>query len=54
MRQRAKSKLYSGNDDKDAVYHSGISIVIAATKYDMFKDKDPEQKKMVCRCGDFI
>lgn len=34
LRQRAKSKLFGGNDDKDVVYHSGIALVIAATKYD--------------------
>ncbi len=51
LRQRAKSKLYSANEDKDAVYHSGISLVIAATKYDAFKNQDPEVKKVMSRCG---
>mmetsp|Transcript_19135 Transcript_19135/g.32887 ORF Transcript_19135/g.32887 Transcript_19135/m.32887 type:complete len:414 (-) Transcript_19135:1059-2300(-) len=49
LRQRAKSKLYSANEDKDIVYHSGISIIIAATKYDTFKDQDPEVKKVMAR-----
>mmetsp|Transcript_14319 Transcript_14319/g.41743 ORF Transcript_14319/g.41743 Transcript_14319/m.41743 type:complete len:198 (-) Transcript_14319:1665-2258(-) len=34
LRQRAKTKLFGSNDDKDVVYHSGIALVIAATKYD--------------------
>lgn len=42
----AQSKLYSTNEDKDTVWHSGVSIVIAATKYDAFKDQDPEVKKV--------
>ncbi len=45
----SQNKLYSGNDDKDVVYHSGISLVIAATKYDAFRDAEPEVKKV--RCG---
>ncbi|KAJ9532928.1 hypothetical protein QJQ45_018044, partial [Haematococcus lacustris] len=49
LRQRAKSKLYSQNEDKDAVWHSGISLVIAATKYDSFKNADPEVKKVMAR-----
>ncbi|KAL6746086.1 hypothetical protein V8C86DRAFT_2954357 [Haematococcus lacustris] len=49
LRQRAKSKLYSQNEDKDAVWHSGISLVIAATKYDSFRNADPEVKKVMAR-----
>lgn len=41
-----QNKLYSANEDKDLVYHSGISLVIAATKYDAFKDADSEVKKV--------
>lgn len=54
LRQRAKSKLYSQNEDKDVVWHSGISIVIAATKFDMFKDEDAEVKKVMARALRFI
>ncbi|GLC38707.1 Cytoplasmic dynein 2 light intermediate chain 1 [Pleodorina starrii] len=54
LRQRAKSKLYSANEDKDAVYHSGISLVIAATKYDTFKALDPEVKKVMSRVLRYI
>ena len=32
LRQRAKSKMYSSNEDKDIVYHSGVALVLAATK----------------------
>ncbi|KAG2482769.1 hypothetical protein HYH03_018309 [Edaphochlamys debaryana] len=49
LRQRAKSKLYAANEDKDNVFHSGISLVIAATKYDNFKGADPEIKKVMSR-----
>mmetsp|Transcript_14748 Transcript_14748/g.36790 ORF Transcript_14748/g.36790 Transcript_14748/m.36790 type:complete len:415 (-) Transcript_14748:151-1395(-) len=49
LRTRAKGKLYSQNEDKDVVWHSGISIVIAATKYDAFRDADPELKKVMGR-----
>lgn len=51
LRQRAKSKLYAQNEDKDQVYTSGISLVIAATKYDVFKNEDPEVKKVMSRCA---
>ncbi|GFR53154.1 hypothetical protein Agub_g15875 [Astrephomene gubernaculifera] len=54
LRQRAKSKLYASNEDKDAVYHSGISLVIAATKYDEFKTQDPEVKKVMSRTLRFV
>ena len=49
LKARAKSKLYAQNEDKDQVYTSGISVVIAATKYDAFKDEDPEIKKVMSR-----
>lgn len=54
LRQRAKNKLYSANEDKDLVYHSGISLVIAATKYDVFMDQDPEVKKIIGRTLRFL
>ncbi|KXZ48452.1 D1BLIC protein [Gonium pectorale] len=54
LRQRAKSKLYSANEDKDAVYHSGISLVIAAAKYDTFRTQDPEVKKVMSRVLRYI
>jgi hypothetical protein len=41
-----QSKLYGQHEDKDLVNHSGICIVIAATKYDTFKEADPEVKKV--------
>ena len=49
LRQRAKSKLYSANEDKDVVYHSGVALVLAATKYDAVRDMDPEMKKVLAR-----
>mmetsp|Transcript_19674 Transcript_19674/g.42749 ORF Transcript_19674/g.42749 Transcript_19674/m.42749 type:complete len:403 (+) Transcript_19674:323-1531(+) len=54
LRQRAKGKLFSQNEDKDIIYHSGISLVLAATKYDTFRDFDPEMKKVMARTLRFI
>ena len=34
---------------QDIVYQSGVAIVIAATKYDTFRDLDPEVKKVMAR-----
>ncbi len=41
-----QSKLYSQNEDKDIVWHSGVCLVIVAAKYDTFRDADPEVKKV--------
>jgi dynein light intermediate chain 2 len=50
LRQRAKAKLYGQNDDKDLVYHSGIAVVFACTKYDaVMQGSDAEMKKVMAR-----
>mmetsp|Transcript_27351 Transcript_27351/g.73958 ORF Transcript_27351/g.73958 Transcript_27351/m.73958 type:complete len:401 (-) Transcript_27351:855-2057(-) len=49
LRQRAKAKLYNHNEDKDMVNHTGVPIVIAATKYDTFHGSDSEVKKVMAR-----
>lgn len=54
LRQRAKSKLYGQNEDKDIVWHSGIALVIAATKWDAVRDEDPEIKKVLARTLRFV
>lgn len=54
LRQRAKSKLYAASPDKDMVYHSGISLVLAATKYDAFRNHDPEVKKVMARALRYV
>jgi hypothetical protein len=41
-----QSKLYGSNEDKDVVAHTGIAIIIAATKYDTLHNQDPEVKKV--------
>lgn len=46
LKQRAKLKFWGGHPDKDAVKHSGISIVVAATKYDAFQNQDSECRKV--------
>ena len=47
LRIRAKKYLYGTNEDKDEVYHSGISIIIAATKYDTIVHHDAELRKVL-------
>jgi dynein light intermediate chain 2, cytosolic len=54
LRTRAKLKLFNGHEDKDVVYHSGVSMVVVATKYDAFRDQDPECKKLMARALRFI
>lgn len=39
---------------QDVVYQSGISLVIAATKFDTFRDFEPEVKKVMSRALRFI
>lgn len=34
---------------QDLVYHSGVALVIAATKYDAMAELEPEQKKVIGR-----
>lgn len=47
LRIRAKKALYASNKDKDVVHHTGISIVIAATKWDSFMGQGSEACKVV-------
>ena len=47
LRVRAKKALYGANEDKEEVYHSGISLIIAATKYDTFVHHDAELRKVM-------
>lgn len=54
LRQRAKARLFGGNEDKDTVYHAGVPIIVAATKYDLFKDQDVELKKVMARALRFL
>eukprot|EP00803_Ostreobium_quekettii_P004627 evm.model.scf_672.3 EVM.evm.TU.scf_672.3 scf_672:14722-17919(-) len=49
LRVRAKKALYASNEDRDAVHHSGISLLIAATKYDAFARQEPELQKIMAR-----
>lgn len=47
LRIRAKKALYASNEDKDIVQHTGISIVIAATKWDSFVGQGSEACKVI-------
>lgn len=49
LKARARSKLFNQCEDKDIIWHSGISIVIVAAKYDTLRDEDPEVKKVMAR-----
>uniref|UniRef100_A0A7S0RPS7 Cytoplasmic dynein 2 light intermediate chain 1 n=1 Tax=Pyramimonas obovata TaxID=1411642 RepID=A0A7S0RPS7_9CHLO len=49
LKLRAKKVFGAQHEDKDAVTHTGISLVIVATKYDSFKDHDAEVKKIMSR-----
>lgn len=50
LRARQRTKLYSQHEDKDLINCSGISIIIAATKWDTFRDSiDPEGQKVIAR-----
>lgn len=49
LKMRAKKVFGTTHEDKDSVFHTGISLVIVATKYDMFRDMDAEVKKIMAR-----
>ena len=58
LRQRAARNFLGGKAHEDAesgiVVHSGVAVVIAATKYDQFKHRDAEEKKMMNRALRFF
>lgn len=54
LRQRSKAKLFAKHEDREAVAHSGISLVIAATKWDAWRDQDAECKKVMARTLRYI
>jgi len=49
LKARAKKVFGATHEDKDAVFHTGVSLVIVATKYDTFRDMDAEVKKIMAR-----
>lgn len=50
LRTRQQTKLFSQHEDKDSVSCSGISIVLAATKWDSFMNSaDPEVQRVLAR-----
>ena len=56
---RARSKRVFGANHEDAkevgtIKHSGVTVVIAATKYDAFKNTDAELKKVMSRTLRFL
>ena len=40
--------------DKDTLDPIPIPIVIVGTKYDLFQDFDPEQRKVICKTLRFV
>eukprot|EP00854_Cymbomonas_tetramitiformis_P017965 gene17965-21396_t len=49
LKLRAKKVFGSSHEDANSVVHTGISLVVAATKYDTFKDGDAEVRKIMSR-----
>mmetsp|Transcript_2694 Transcript_2694/g.3068 ORF Transcript_2694/g.3068 Transcript_2694/m.3068 type:complete len:409 (-) Transcript_2694:185-1411(-) len=49
LKLRAKKVFGTSHEDKDAVIHTGISVVVVAAKYDQFKDQDAEVRKIMAR-----
>jgi dynein light intermediate chain 2 len=51
LRARQGAKLLSQHEDKDLVTCSGISIVLAGTKWDVFRDRvEAEGQRVLGRC----
>lgn len=51
LRTRQRAKLYSQHEDKDLISCSGISIVLAGTKWDVFRDAvEAEGQRVLARC----
>ena len=55
---RARAFARFGKDHPDnsngLVQHTGVNVVIVATKWDLFEKKDPEEKKMMARSLRFL
>lgn len=49
LRARAKKSFGSKRDDEASIDHTGISVVVAANKYDTFCDEDAELRKIMAR-----
>ena len=46
---RARKLFGAAHEDRDAVQHFGIPVVVVATKYDTFMERDAESKKVMTR-----
>ncbi|DBB05899.1 hypothetical protein WJX82_002057 [Trebouxia sp. C0006] len=49
LRLRARKYIGSSHDDKDAIQHLGISVVLVAAKEDTFRDADTEARKLMAQ-----
>mmetsp|Transcript_8241 Transcript_8241/g.23674 ORF Transcript_8241/g.23674 Transcript_8241/m.23674 type:complete len:415 (+) Transcript_8241:330-1574(+) len=49
LRIRSRKLFGPAHEDKEAIDHTGIALVIAATKYDTFQDSDAELRKVMAR-----
>mmetsp|Transcript_35465 Transcript_35465/g.89428 ORF Transcript_35465/g.89428 Transcript_35465/m.89428 type:complete len:410 (+) Transcript_35465:79-1308(+) len=54
LRIRARKLFGSNHEDKDTIDHTGIAIVIAATKYDTFQNVDAELRKVMARALRYV
>ncbi|DBA72389.1 TPA: Cytoplasmic dynein 2 light intermediate chain 1 [Trebouxia sp. C0005] len=49
LRLRARKYIGSSHEDKDAIQHLGISVVLVAAKEDTFRDADTEARKLMAQ-----
>mmetsp|Transcript_6563 Transcript_6563/g.11852 ORF Transcript_6563/g.11852 Transcript_6563/m.11852 type:complete len:256 (-) Transcript_6563:30-797(-) len=54
LRIRSRKLFGSSHEDKDSIDHTGIALVIAATKYDSFQNTDAELRKVMARALRFV
>lgn len=54
LRERSKKVFGSSHEDKEAIDHSGITVVVVAAKYDAFNNTDAELKKVMSRALRYV
>jgi len=54
LRKLAWEKLGDAHPDKDVLDPISVPVVIVGSKYDVFRDFEPEQRKVICKTLRFI
>eukprot|EP00040_Diaphanoeca_grandis_P013430 m.67908 g.67908 ORF g.67908 m.67908 type:complete len:403 (+) comp23884_c1_seq1:279-1487(+) len=54
LRKKAWEKLGDAHPDKDVLDPVSVPVVIVGSKYDVFRDFEPEQRKVICKTMRFI